>query len=98
MEFDGNNYFIWSKLVLIYIKGIDKEEYMTGEMEIPSQCDPCYRKWKTENTIVMGWLLNSMKPEISDHFLFLKTAHQIWDALTKSYSQKGHTTKVYELR
>lgn len=39
-----------------------------------------------------------MKSEISDHFLFLETAHQIWDVLTKSYFEIGHTTKVYELR
>lgn len=71
---------------------------MTSELEIPSRSDSWYRKWKMENTNIMGWLLNFMKPKISDHFLFLETSHQIWDALGKSYSQMGYIAKVYELR
>lgn len=86
VKFDGNNYFTWSKSVLIYIQGKDKEEYLTSEMEIPSHSDPRYRKWKTKNAIIIGWLLNSMKLKISDHFLFLEIVHRIWDTLAKSYS------------
>lgn len=46
----------------------------------------------------MGWLLGSMRPNISDYYLFLETAHQIWDSLAKAYSQVGHTVKVFDLR
>jgi len=46
----------------------------------------------------MGLLLSSMKPEISDHYLFLETAHQIWDSLAKAYSKIGHTAKAFDLR
>lgn len=48
--------------------------------------------------MIMGWLLSSMKTEISNHYLFLETARQIWDALAKAYSEIGHAAKVYELR
>lgn len=65
---------------------------------MPSHNDSNYRQWKTENSMVMGWLLNSMTPEISEHFLFLDTTHQIWDALAKSYSEMEHTAKVIELQ
>lgn len=98
VKFDGSNYLTWSKSVLIYIQGKDKEEYLTGEVVVPPWTDSCYWKWKIENAIVMSWLLNSMKPKISNHFLFLETTHQIWIALAKLYSQMGHTAKVYELR
>lgn len=47
--------------------------------------------------MVMGWLLSSMKSKISEHYLFLETAHQIWDALVKTYSQIRHAAKVYDL-
>lgn len=83
--------------MLIYIQGRDKEEYLTGEKKKPSRNDASYRKWKTENVTVMEWLNNSMTPEISEHFLFLETAHQIWEAFAKSYSKMGHTAKVFEL-
>lgn len=76
VKFDGSNYLTWSKSVLIFVQGKDKEDYLTGEIEASTKNDPCYRKWKTENAMVMGWLINSMKPEISDYYMLLKTAHQ----------------------
>lgn len=48
--------------------------------------------------MVIRWLLGSMRPEISDHYLLLETTHQIWDSLTNAYSEVGYTTKVFDLR
>lgn len=57
---------------LIYIQSCDKEDYLMGELQVPPKTDSRYRKWKTENATVMGWLLDSTKPEISYHYLFLE--------------------------
>lgn len=54
IKFDGSNYLTWSKSVLIYVQGKDKEEYLTSEMKIPDKSDSKYRNWKTENDMVMG--------------------------------------------
>lgn len=83
--------------MLIYIQGKDKEEYLTGDKKKPSQDYAGYKKWKIENATIMGWLLNSMTPDINEHFLFFETTHQIWSALAKSYLEIGQTTKVFEL-
>lgn len=56
--------------MLINIEGKDKEDYLTGEVEKPDKKDPKYRRWKIENAMVKGWLLGTMKPEISDRYLF----------------------------
>lgn len=98
IKFDGTNYLTWSKSVLIHIEGRDKEEYQTKDAKKLLREDPKYGKWKTKNAMVKGWLLGFKKPEISDHYLFLDTAHQIWDSLAKAYSEVGHTTKVFDLR
>lgn len=97
VKFDSNNYLTWSKSVLIYIQGKYNEDYLTGEVEVPLKSDTRYRKWKIENAMVVGWLLNSMKVEINEHYLFFEIAHQILEALSKAYSEIGHATKVYEL-
>lgn len=81
MKLDETNYLTWSKFILIYIQGKDNEDYLMGKMEAPPKNDPQYMKWKIENAMVMGWLSNSMKPEISEHDLFLETTHQIWESL-----------------
>lgn len=98
VKFDSSNYLAWSKVVLIFIQGKDKEDYLTGEIDVPTSGDPKYKKWKKENALVMGWLLNSIKPEISGHYLFLDIAHKIWSSQSQTYSEVGHTTKVYDLR
>lgn len=77
VKFDGKNYLSWSKSVLIYLQGKDMEGYLTSEVEVPEKSDPQYWKSKTKNATVMGWLLSSINPEISEHFLFLETTHQI---------------------
>lgn len=88
----------WSKSVLIYIQGKDKEDYLTGLIEVHPKANPKYQKWKIENAMVMGQSLSSIKPEISDHYRFLDTAHQIWESLSQAYSQIGYATKVYDLQ
>lgn len=40
VKFDGGNYLTWSKSVLIFIQGKDKEEYITSEAEIPPKKYP----------------------------------------------------------
>lgn len=44
VKFDGSNYLMWSKFVLIYIQGKDKEEYLTCEMVVPLRTNSRYRK------------------------------------------------------
>lgn len=97
MQFDGSNCPSWSKSSLICTKGKD-QDCLTGEIEIPSPRGPKYKKWKTENALVMDSYLISMKPEISKHYLILKTACQIWSASVQTFSKVDHTAKMYELR
>lgn len=61
---------------------------------MPPKNDSQYRKWKTKNATIMGWLLSPVKPEISEHFLFPEMAYLIWDALAKLYYEIGPTAKV----
>lgn len=72
VKFDGSNYLVWSKSVLIYIQGKDKEQYLIDEIEITEKTDPKFRKWKTKNATVMRWLLSFMKPEISYNFFVFR--------------------------
>lgn len=96
MKFDGSNYLTQSKSALIYIKGKDNEDYLIGAIKTPALDDLKYQKWKMENALVMGWLLNSMKLEVSGHYLFLDTALQIWSSLFETFFEVGHIAKVYD--
>ncbi|EXB70633.1 hypothetical protein L484_023818 [Morus notabilis] len=63
-KLNGNNYLQWLQSVMMYICGKGKDEYLTGEIIPPKEGDPTFRLWKTENNMVMSWLINSMTNEI----------------------------------
>lgn len=41
--------------------------------------DESYQIWKAGNNMAMPWLINSMKNEMGENFLY-QTAEKIWDA------------------
>jgi hypothetical protein len=60
IRLDGSNYGLWSQVVEIYISGKDKLGYINGDYPQPPKTNPFFRKWRTENAMVKGWLINSM--------------------------------------
>ncbi|KAA8542957.1 hypothetical protein F0562_024120 [Nyssa sinensis] len=64
----------------------------------PTATDPMLKQWRSSNSLVMSWLLNSMQPHISRGFLFLKTTYEIWTAVAQTYSQVGNDARIYDLR
>ncbi|KAH9741645.1 protein kinase domain-containing protein [Citrus sinensis] len=84
--------------VKLYVKGKGKMGYLDGSTDIPEVDDPSYKIWDEQNSMVMSWLINSMDPHISQSFLFLPSARDLWDAVTETYSDLGNTAQLYELK
>ena len=91
----GRNFLQWSKSMLIYIRGKDKDEYLTEGITKPAKEVAGYRKWKTENNLVMSWLLNSMNNDISENFLLFEMAKEIWDAAKETFSTTDNTAELF---
>ena len=72
--------------------------YIMGAKSEPNSNDPWYKLWDEENSMVMSWLLHSMQSEISQTYLFLSTAKEIWYAISQTYSKIGITAQIYELK
>lgn len=70
---------------MIFICGRGKDEYLTGEIAIPEKNDPKLKVWKTENHMVMSWLINLMNNHRGENFLLFGTAKEIWDAVRETY-------------
>ncbi|KAK3026542.1 hypothetical protein RJ639_041839 [Escallonia herrerae] len=47
----GQNYHQWAKLVMMFISGKGKDDYLTGTASPPQKDDPSFRMWKTENNM-----------------------------------------------
>ena len=75
--------------------GKEKDEYLTREVQKPAKEDKGYHRWKTENNLVMSWLLNSMNGDISENFLLYEAAKGIWDAAHETFSTHDNTVELF---
>ena len=98
IKLDSTNYALWSQVIEMYISGKDKLGYINGDLLQPPTTDPSFRRWRTENANVKGWLINSMDPSLIGNFIRFPTAKQVWDAIATTYFDGGDATQIYELR
>ena len=82
----------------MYISGKDKLGYINGDIPQPPSTDPTFRKWRTDNAIVKGWLINSMDPFLIGNFIRFPTAKLVWDSIATTYFDGSDTSQVYDLR
>ncbi|XP_010271398.1 PREDICTED: uncharacterized protein LOC104607459 [Nelumbo nucifera] len=81
IKLDGTNYAIWSQVVEMYIFGKDKLGYINGDLPQPPQIGPTFRRWRTTNAIVKGWLINSMDVSLIDNFIRFPTTKMVWNSV-----------------
>ena len=98
IKLNGTNYALWSQVVEMYISGKDTLGYINGDFPQPLLTDPSFRKWRTDNAIVKGWLINSMDPSLIGNFIRFPTAKLVWDSIATTYFDGSDTSQVYDLR
>ncbi|RVW48565.1 hypothetical protein CK203_088438 [Vitis vinifera] len=98
IKLDGTNYALWSQIVEMYISGKDKLGYINGDLPQPLQTDPAFKKWRTENAMVKGWLINSMDPKLVSNFIRFSMAKAVWDNIVITYFDGTDTSQVYDLK
>jgi hypothetical protein len=98
IKLNDTNYALWSQVVEMYISGKDKLGYINGDLPQPPTTDPSFRKWRTDNAIVKGWLINSMDSSLIGNFIRFPTAKMVWDSIATTYFDGSDTSQVYDLR
>lgn len=57
----------------MFVCGKMKNDYLTGVAAAPNKDDPKYRAWKSENNMVMSWLILTLQNiEVVEDFLPLE--------------------------
>ncbi|MDD0148709.1 hypothetical protein PSY31_23775, partial [Shigella flexneri] len=74
VKFTGANYGLWSQVVENFLAGKDKLGYINGDISMPAETDPNFRKWRVENAVVKGWITNSLDPTLLGDFMRHPTA------------------------
>ena len=80
--------------MMMFICGKGKDDYLNGVVESPEK-NSGYKLWKTENSMVMSWLINSMNNDIGEKFFLYKTTDEIWEAAKKTYSSNDNTSELF---
>ncbi|RVW29262.1 Retrovirus-related Pol polyprotein from transposon TNT 1-94, partial [Vitis vinifera] len=96
-KLNGQNYLQWSQSILMFIRGKEKDDYITGALAAPETTTSTYKKWIAENNMVMSWLVNSMTADIGENFLSFDTAKEIWDTAKETFSDKENTSEIIQI-
>ncbi|RVW87157.1 Retrovirus-related Pol polyprotein from transposon TNT 1-94 [Vitis vinifera] len=96
-KLNGQNYLQWSQSILMFIRGKEKDDYITGASTAPETTASTYKKWIAENNMVMSWLVNSMTADIGENFLSFDTAKEIWDTAKETFSDKENTSEIIQI-
>lgn len=84
------NFLSWSRRALLIVEQKDLEGYVLGTVCAPGdKTGAAWKQWKVTNSLLVGWLLNSVVPSIARSVEGLPTAAEIWKTLSTQYSGKG---------
>ena len=81
----------------MFICGKRKDDYLIGATSKPGEKEPKFWIWKSENNMVMSWLINFITNEIGENFLLYDTAQEIWEVAREAYSHIENTSKLFEI-
>jgi Retrotransposon gag protein len=97
IKLDDTNYTLWSQAMRMYVKGRDKMRHITGNPSPPLPSDPLFQRRDIDDSIVKGWLINSLDPKLQNTFIQYPTAKEVWDAVAITFYDGNDKAQVYNL-
>nr|XP_048326741.1 uncharacterized protein LOC125421570 [Ziziphus jujuba var. spinosa] len=75
-----------------------KHGYLIGEVIKPADEDPALKTWRSENSLIIAWLVNLMEPAIGKPFMFLPTNKDVWDTVRDTYFDLENSLQIFGLK
>jgi hypothetical protein len=106
-----SNFLFWQTLALPLIRGALAFGLLDGTEAAPAQTlevedsnnkkttvpNPAYLAWVARDQAVLGFLINSLSPEVVAHVVGLTHAYEVWSVITKMFSTISRT-RINHLR
>ncbi|KAL0347665.1 UNVERIFIED_CONTAM: hypothetical protein Scaly_1782500 [Sesamum calycinum] len=83
------NFSAWSREVKIALGAKLKLGFITGECKKPAVDSEHYKQWVRIDFTVTSWLLNSITKNITDAFLYAKSARELWVELEERFEKNN---------
>ena len=95
VKFDGGNMFEWSKMINLTLYGCQLGDHLKDNPR--EEASPEFKKWKSEESLILSWMLRSMTPKMRRDFLYCDTVREMWDDIQKFSAEQTHDWRIYEL-
>ncbi|RDX96415.1 hypothetical protein CR513_20919, partial [Mucuna pruriens] len=93
----GNN--IYKGILTLPLKLDSLSTVASSTHSLNTMTRMCHLKaMKSENSLVIAWLINSMEPTIGKPHLFLPTAKDVWEAVRDLYIDLENSSQIFELK
>ena len=93
--FTGRNLYHWRRFVERVLRPRKLDGHLTNPR--PKDTDTHYLRWLDEEDVIFTWLLDSMKPEVSERFIDLDSVKNVWDTVIRLYSKLEDESRIAEL-
>ncbi|RVW67253.1 hypothetical protein CK203_063320 [Vitis vinifera] len=93
IKLDDTNYAFGHKSEM-YVAARINSAYINDNLPQPSTIDPFFRRWRTKNATVKGWLIGLMDPSLIVNFIRFPTEKQVWNAIATTYFNGSDATQV----
>ncbi|TXG47862.1 hypothetical protein EZV62_027156 [Acer yangbiense] len=110
VKLNHENYLIWKNLVLPVIRGNRLEGFITGTRKCPpkyvpaivseevsdeAQENPEHEEWVVQDQILLGWLYNSIEPDVVAEAMGSETSKDLWDSIKDLFGIKTKSNIAY---
>jgi len=96
LKLTGLNFQKWSRSVKIALRTKVKLSFIDGSCPKPNQNSLGFDQWIKCDSIVVSWLLNLMMPKLSEAFLYVYSAQELWNDLTERFGESNEPL-LYQL-
>ncbi|KAH9663756.1 retrovirus-related pol polyprotein from transposon RE1 [Citrus sinensis] len=110
VKLDQSNYLIWRSQVLASIRGNRLEKFIDGSITPPSSHiaqrvddelrsveNPKFITWRSQDQVLLGWLLSSMSEGIISLVFNLETSLEVWKAIEVQFGSQSKS-RLFHLR
>ncbi|KAG2716446.1 hypothetical protein I3760_03G126400 [Carya illinoinensis] len=93
-KLNGKSYLEWAHSVKLAINVRGKLSHLNVVSKLAAD-DPNLKTWRSENSLVIAWLINSMELAIGKPHLFLPTAKDVWEVVHDMYSNLENSSQIF---
>lgn len=94
--FNGSLYANWKRSMVIGLTAKNKMSFVDGTLTKPESTADEYKAWSRCNSMVIGWIITVLEPQIAASIMYVDTAREIWVELEERCGQPS-SAQVYAI-